>query len=231
MATSTEAILLAALARCVAATVGEGVAMVDLAGTGRAVLRPEVDFRRTIGWFATIYPIALPCIGDSGASASQLLEEVSRTLKDVPHQGVGYGLLRYLHAPTARLLGVAGSSDIFLSYLGMVPEWQDGDGLDTDAAVRFDSDSERTVRETPAGLGHALELRSYRQGGVIHLDWWCDVRRMPAAAVEDLAARFPATLIELLDDALTGGDTDDSEAEDEALALVDLSAAVFDDDE
>ena len=230
MQASIEEILLAALARCLAATVGEGVATVDLAGTGRALLRPEVDFRRTIGWFSTIYPIALPCIGESGASAVQLLEEVGRTVKAVPHHGIGYGLLRYLHAPTARLLGAAGSADIFLSYLGMIPEWQDGAA--NDAAVQFDSDSERTVRETVPGLGHALELRSYRLGGVIHLDWWYDGRRVSDATVSELAARFGTTLIELLDNALAGdGDADDSEAEDEALALVDLSAAVFDDDE
>ena len=224
---SIEEILLAALARCLAATVGEGVATVDLADTGRALLRPEVDFRRTIGWFSTIYPIALPCIGESGASATQLFDEVSQTVKAVPHHGIGYGLLRYLHAPTARLLGAASSADVFLSYLGMIPEWQAGD-----AAVQFDSDSERTVRETVPGLGHPLELRSYRHGGVIHVDWWYDGRRVSAATVSELAARFPSALIELLDSALTGdGDTDDSDAEDEALALVDLSAAVFDDDE
>ncbi len=232
MQASTEELLLAALARCLAATVGEGVATVDLAGSGRAVLRPEVDFRRTIGWFSTIYPIALPCIGESGASAAQLLDEVSQTVKAVPHHGIGYGLLRYLHAPTARLLGAAGNADIFLTYLGMIPEWQGGDTQVSEAAVQFDSDSERTVRETVPGLGHALELRSYRHGGVIHVDWWYDSRRVPAVTVDELAARFPLTLIELLDNALAGdGETDDSEAEDEALALIDLSAGVFDDDE
>ena len=230
MQASTEEILLAALARCLAAAIGEGVATVDLAGTGRAVLRPEVDFRRTIGWFSTIYPVALPCIGETGASSAQLLDEVVQTVKAVPHHGIGYGLLRYLHAPTARVLGSAGSAEIFLSYLGMIPEWQDGGAQEGDAAVHFDRDSERTVRETVPGLGHALELRSYRHGGVIHVDWWYDSRRVPAAIVDELAAQFPLTLIELLDSALFGdGGVDDTE--DEALALVDLSAAVFDDDE
>lgn len=42
-------------------------------------------------------------------------------MKAVPHHGIGYGLLRYLHAPTARLLGAAGTADVFLSYLGMIP--------------------------------------------------------------------------------------------------------------
>ncbi|MBX7434868.1 acyltransferase domain-containing protein [Mycobacterium sp. Y57] len=224
---STEEILLAALARGLAETVGEGVATVDLAGAGRSVLRPDVDFHRTIGWFSTIYPVALPCMGGQAASAAQLLSEVGRTVKAVPHHGIGYGLLRYLHAPTAGLLGAAGTADISLSYLGMIPEWQD-----SDAAVQFDGDSERTVRETLPGLGHALELRTYRHGGVLHVDWWYDGRRVPAGTVEALAERFPATVMQLLGDALMGDeDGADSEAEDEALALVDLSAAVFDDDE
>lgn len=224
---STEEILLAALARGLAVTVGEGVATVDLAGAGRSVLRPDVDFRRTIGWFSTIYPIALPCMGGQGASAAQLLAEVAKSVKSVPHHGIGYGLLRYLHAPTAGLLGAAGTADVYLSYLGMIPEWQD-----SDAAVQFDSDSERTARDTLPGLGHALELRAYRHGGVLHVDWWYDGRRVPAATVEALAQQFPDTLMQLLGDALMGDvDSEDDEAEDEALALVDLSAAVFDDDE
>lgn len=224
---SAEEILLAALARRLAVTVGDGVAAVDLAGVGRSVLRPEVDFRRTIGGFSTIYPIALPCIAAPGASAAHLLAEVSQIVKAVPHHGIGYGLLRYLHAPTAALLTAAGNSEIFLSYLGMIPEWQA-----SDAPVQFDSDTELTVRETLPGLGHPLELRAYRHGGVLHLDWWYDRRLVPAETVAALAEHFPATLMTLIGEAVAGdGDSDDSEDEDEALALVDLSAAVFDDDE
>ncbi|OOK83899.1 phthiocerol synthesis polyketide synthase type I PpsE domain protein [Mycobacterium kansasii] len=35
------------------------------------------------------------------------------------------------------------------------------------------------VRETIPGLGHAIELRAYRSGGSLHLDWWYDTRRIP----------------------------------------------------
>ena len=224
---SIEEILLAALARSLAVTVGEGVAGVDLAGAGRSVLRPDVDFHRTVGWFSMIYPIALTCVDVPGASATQLLGEVSRTVKAVPHHGIGYGLLRYLHAPAAGLLGAAGTSEIFLCNLGMIPEWQG-----SEAPVQFDSDSELAVRETLPGLGHPLELRSYRHGGVLHVDWWYDRRRVPGATVEALAEQFPATLIAMIGEAVAGdGATDGSEAEDEALGLVELSAAVFDDDE
>jgi phthiocerol/phenolphthiocerol synthesis type-I polyketide synthase E len=223
---STEEILLGALARRLAATAGEGVAAVDLLGSGRSVLRPEVDFHRTIGWFSTIYPIPLACAGEAGVSAAELLAEISRTVKAVPHHGIGYGLLRYLHAPAAGLLGAAGAAEVLVSYLGMIPEWQD-----SDAAVRFDSDSELTIREAVSGLGHPVELRAYRHGGVLHLDWWYDSRRVSGATIEALAEQFPATLIQVIGEALHGdADGDDSEDEDEEFTMIDLSAAALDDE-
>lgn len=222
---SVEELLLAGLARTVAATNGDGVLAVDLAGSGRSVLRPEVDLRRTIGSFSTIYPIALPCMDHSGASSVQLLEEVGRTFKAAPHHGIGYGLLRYLHAPTAVPLAAIAAPDVFLCYHGMIPDWPQ-----SDAPVQFDSDTQLAVRQTLPGLGHAIELRAYRHGGVLHMDWWYDRRRVRADAAEALAERFPATLIGLIGDAVAGGEDNDGDDDDEALALLDLSAAVFDDE-
>jgi phthiocerol/phenolphthiocerol synthesis type-I polyketide synthase E len=97
--------------------------------------------------------------------------------------------------------------------------------------VQFDSDTEVAVRDTPPGLGHAIELRVYRHGGVLHIDWWYDSRRVGSHLAEGLAERFPSTLIGLIDEAATGDDyAGADEDEDEAMALVDLSAAVFDDE-
>jgi phthiocerol/phenolphthiocerol synthesis type-I polyketide synthase E len=224
--TSTDEIVLAALSRVIATTVGEGVIAVDLAGAGRSVLRPELDFRRTVGWFSTIYPIPLVCVDSAGASAAQLLDEVSQTFTAVPHHGIGYGLLRYLHAPTATLLAATPAADIFVCNLGMIPEWQA-----SDAAVQFTHDTELAVRQTLPGLGHPIELRVYRHGGVLHVDWWFDRRRVSSNTLEALAEQLPATLIQLIGEAVEGDQDSGEDTEDEALALVDLSAAVFDDDE
>lgn len=101
---SIQEIVLAGLGRTIAQTVGEGVVAVELEGEGRSVLRPDVDLRRTVGWFTTCYPIALACANGQGAAAIQQLDAVHDTLKSVPHYGIGYGLLRYLYAPTGRIL-------------------------------------------------------------------------------------------------------------------------------
>ena len=209
-------ILLAALGRAVAATVGDGALAVELGGQGRSVLRPDVDVRRTVGWFTTIYPVVIPCASPRKADGRQLLADVGSALKAVPHYGIGYGLLRYLYAPTARLLGAVRPADIYLSHLGTIPEVPPGQY--EDAPVRFDSDTALPVRESVPGLGHAIELRVYRSGGELHVDWWYDTRRLGRTDVESLSRQFRAALLDLTGETLTEADSGEDE-----LALVDLS--------
>ena len=212
-------ILLAALGRAVGATVGDGRIAVELGGQGRSVLRPDVDVGRTVGWFTTIYPVVIPCATPRQASARELLDDIAATLKAVPHYGIGYGLLRYVYAPTARLLGAVRPADIFFSHLGTIPELPAAQS--PDEPVRFDTDLALPVREAVPGLGHAIELRVYRYAGTMHVDWWYDTRRLGRTDVESLSRHFSAALLELTSEAIT--ETEIDSAEDE-LALVDLSS-------
>jgi hypothetical protein len=50
---------------------------------------------------------------------------------------------------------------------------------------------------TCAHLGHVLELRAHRDGDVMALDWWFDVRSFEPYTVQELAEQFPLALIEL----------------------------------
>jgi phthiocerol/phenolphthiocerol synthesis type-I polyketide synthase E len=215
-----DEILLAALSRTIAVTIGDGAVAVDLAGSGRSVLKPDVDLRRTVGWFTALYPIALTCANAEGTSIRQLLNDVHHTLSAVPHYGIGYGLLRYLYAPTARLLGAMPPADIFFSYVGAIPELPSLSS--DDAPIQFDTDTELPVREAIPGLGHAVELRVYRSGGLLHLDWWYDARRLDHALAESLADGFTTTLMALTRAAITEDEMDSASDE---LALVDLSSS------
>ncbi len=213
-----EEILLAALGRTIAQTLGEGVVSVDLEGAGRTVLRPDVDLRRTIGRFTTIYPAPIPCTRDGDAAT--LLSTVSDTLRSVPHHGIGYALLRYVYAPTAPLFAAAGPSDIHFRYVGLIPQLPP-----VDAPVQFDSDAALPVRDPIPGLGHAIEFRVYRHSGSLHLDWWYDTRRVASATIEALAQRFPLALRVLLEQAIAAiPDDGNAASEPVELALVDLSA-------
>jgi phthiocerol/phenolphthiocerol synthesis type-I polyketide synthase E len=214
-----DEILLAALGRTIAGTVGDGCVAVDLGGSGRSVLKPDVDLRRTVGWFTTVYPVVLNCAKDQAASARKLLDDVHDTLNAVPHSGIGYGLLRYLYGPTMRVLGGTHPADIFFSYVGTIPELPSVTA--DDAPIQLDTDTAMPVREALPGLGHAVELRVYRTSGALHLDWWYDSRRLEPSDVERLAQHYPAALMELTGAAL---EEDEFASAHEELALVDLSS-------
>jgi phthiocerol/phenolphthiocerol synthesis type-I polyketide synthase E len=215
-----EEVLLGALGRTIAHTIGDGVVAVNLAGDGRSVLKPDVDPRRTVGGFATIYPMLLRCVSRESADAIQVLDDVHDTLKSVPHHGIGHGLLRYLYAPTARILGPISPPDIFVSNEGMIPDLPSGEG-----PIEFDLDAAMPVRDKVPGLGHAIELRVYRSSGGLHVDWWYDTRRLQQAKVEALAERFLAALTELIEEAMSSSRAaSESGGATEELGLVDLSA-------
>jgi phthiocerol/phenolphthiocerol synthesis type-I polyketide synthase E len=216
--TGSDEILLAALSRTIAATSGRGTVAVDLMESGRSVLKPDVDLRRSVGWFSTLYPVPLSCTTVADTGALDLLDEVQRTVKAVPHYGIGYGLLRYVYAPTARLLGAVRPPDIFFSSVGTIPELPS-----VDAPVQFDSATAQAMADAAPGLGHAIEVRVYRHCGVLHLDWWYDTRRVERKTAESLVRQYPVMLTDLIHEAIAASRGDDEA--DETLALVDLSLA------
>jgi phthiocerol/phenolphthiocerol synthesis type-I polyketide synthase E len=147
------------------------------------------------------------------------LHDVQDKLNGVPHYGIGYGLLRYVYAPTARVLGALRPADVFLSYVGTVPDLSSVSS--DDAPVQLDADTTRYVCEAIPGLGHAVELRVYRFGGELHLDWWHDRRRIESSVVESLCKGFSPVLMELVREAIAEDEMDSAEDE---LTLVDLSS-------
>jgi phthiocerol/phenolphthiocerol synthesis type-I polyketide synthase E len=139
------------------------------------VLDASVDLHRTVGWFTTTYPVVIDCATDRTMSATETVAAAHRTLSGAAHRA---------YAPPA--LDPAGrrASDIFFSYLGSVPE-----------------PASLSVRESLPALGHALELRVYRSGGQLQMDWWYDTRRFDEGTVDELSEQFPLALIELTSEA------------------------------
>ncbi|MEU8901536.1 amino acid adenylation domain-containing protein, partial [Nocardia sp. NPDC048505] len=112
--------LLAALALAVRAWrarrgVDAPVTRIRLEGHGREeAVVPGADLTRTLGWFTSLYPVAIDCSGDDSAA---VLKSVKEQLLAVPDKGIGFGLLRRSNPETAALL--AGElGQIGFNYLG-----------------------------------------------------------------------------------------------------------------
>ena len=214
---TVEEVLLAALGRAIAGSAGSGVVAVDLGGPGRSVLRPDVDLGRTVGSFTTVYPVSLRCASADELGAQELLDGVHEMVEAVPHYGIGYGLLRYLYAPTARAFASIRPADIAFTYAGTIPDMSAF--ASDEAPVQFDTDAESPVRESIPGLGHAVELRVYRSRGQLRVDWWYDARRIDGSAAQALADRFGSELTGLVAEAAIEEELDSA---NEELTLVEF---------
>lgn len=211
--------LLTALGRALAQTFGDGIIDVDLAGRGRRVLRPDLDPRRTLGSFTALYPVALGCTALSGEPTAAQIEAVHRVLAAVPHHGVGHGVLRHLHAPTARALEATPAPDIALVVGSPIPDLPTAD----DQPVSIDPTMAEALRASAPGFGHALEIRAQRSGGILHVDWWYDPARIGADVVSRLADASIASLADLAREAIVEDEADSADGE---LELIDLTADV-----
>ncbi|MFD9074651.1 condensation domain-containing protein, partial [Streptomyces lasiicapitis] len=116
--TRVNDVLLCALGRVMARWTGRDRVEVTLEGHGREELFDGVDLSRTVGWFTSVYPVALdvPRHADTGSA----LKSVKESLRAVPRGGLGYGALRHLHATAGDRL--PGLPQLGFNYLGQ----QDG---------------------------------------------------------------------------------------------------------
>ncbi|MEV6432219.1 amino acid adenylation domain-containing protein [Nocardia sp. NPDC051463] len=105
-------------------TVTETLLTLESHGRHDTVL-PGADLTRTVGWFTTTYPVRLDMsdidIDDAfgaGTAAAAVIKSVKEQLRRVPNHGIGYGLLRYLNADTARILRALPTPQVSFNYLG-----------------------------------------------------------------------------------------------------------------
>ncbi len=119
--------LLSALARALHGWTGQAHTLIGLEGHGREDLFPDVDLSRTVGWFTSVFPVALRI--DPAAAPGATLLTVKEQLDRIPNKGVGYGILRHLGAPdVAAVLRDQPAPEVNFNYLGQFTEQLPGIG-------------------------------------------------------------------------------------------------------
>ncbi|GGK57791.1 condensation domain-containing protein [Nocardia camponoti] len=90
-------------------------ALIALEGHGRADAELDTDTANTLGWFTSVYPVRLGADHVPG-NTRDLLDSVTIHLREIPNQGLDYGLLRYVNrAPELRT-----EPQVEFNYLGRI---------------------------------------------------------------------------------------------------------------
>ncbi|HEX6355903.1 non-ribosomal peptide synthase/polyketide synthase [Actinophytocola sp.] len=191
--TQVNDVLLSALARVLSEWTGRDRVLVDLEGHGREELFDDVDLSRTVGWFTTMFPVALNAgSGDWGSA----LKAVKEQLRAVPGRGLGYGALRHL-AGTAV---AGGPPQISFNYLGQFDWTTSGDSV---------------FHEIRGGVGgsegpeaarpHVLDVVGRVEHGTLEFTWYYSKNRHHEATVRQLAHGLLHALREIIEYCATPG--------------------------
>ncbi|MEU3010807.1 amino acid adenylation domain-containing protein [Nocardia asteroides] len=102
-------------------------ALIALEGHGRADAELGTDTANTLGWFTSVFPVRLG-VGTQAVDVSRaqadpdsvglLLDSVATHLREIPNQGLDYGLLRYVDRVAE--LRAAAEPQVEFNYLGRV---------------------------------------------------------------------------------------------------------------
>ncbi|MEO5376862.1 MAG: amino acid adenylation domain-containing protein [Magnetococcus sp. DMHC-6] len=111
-------LLLAALAMTLCDWMHQRWTLINIESHGRESLEEDINIARTVGWFTCFYPLALEV--DPDRSLRENLQATSAKMSGVAHNGIGYGLLRYLdgYPEVAEALSRMPAAQIAFNYTG-----------------------------------------------------------------------------------------------------------------
>ncbi|WP_369392747.1 amino acid adenylation domain-containing protein [Streptomyces sp. CG1] len=99
--------------------------LMDLEGHGREEIAGDFDLSGTVGWFTSLYPVRLDPgpldmaeVRSGGPGVGRALKQIKEQLRNLPANGVGFGLLRYLNSQTAGVLSRQHTPQVGFNYLG-----------------------------------------------------------------------------------------------------------------
>ncbi|MFC9871183.1 amino acid adenylation domain-containing protein [Nocardia salmonicida] len=197
-----DEVLLAALAMAVCRWRERTGALLTLEGHGRSEsLLPGADVARTVGWFTSVYPVALDLteidLGEAfagGRAAGSAIKATKEQLRSVPDRGVGFGLLRYLDDETAAALADAPTPQLSFNYLGRAVT-----GSDPWVPQRF-----AATNDDRAPLAAVVDINAVLTDAGLEVTWAYASRLLDEAEVGELAELWSQALRALVTHAGSG---------------------------
>jgi len=117
---------------------GENKLLLNLEGHGREDIADNsfsTDISRTVGWFTSVFPVLLKI--SSSKDTGECIKSVKENLRNIPNNGIGFGLLKYMSDDTEikKSLSDFPEVEVVFNYLGQMnfqflpTDWKIEEGL------------------------------------------------------------------------------------------------------
>ncbi|MGM9977963.1 MAG: amino acid adenylation domain-containing protein [Clostridium sp.] len=89
--TDTNELLISSLVLAINKITNQEKLAISLEGHGREKIHKKIDVSRTVGWFTSIYPVALTTDG----IVENTIISTKETIRRIPNKGIGYSVIKY----------------------------------------------------------------------------------------------------------------------------------------
>jgi non-ribosomal peptide synthase protein (TIGR01720 family) len=177
-----EDLLTTTVALALAQWTGEQTLLIDLEGSGRDDVFNDLNLSRTVGWFTTLFPVLLDL--KNATHPAQALTVIKEQLRSISHQGIGYGLLRYLSQDITltQQLQTLPQAQIVFYYLGQLDRM-----IPQESMFELTHFTPTLSRSPQGNRSHLLECISFVMNNQLQLDWTYSQTLHQPATIEHLA--------------------------------------------
>jgi non-ribosomal peptide synthase protein (TIGR01720 family) len=171
--------------------------ILEIESFGRDLGIEGVDVSRTIGWFTSLYPLKLKLSGKK--TLEEIIIYVKEKMKAIPHQGIGYGLLRYLNEKTNKSLKKI-KIPISFNYLG-IHHLEPGQGKNFEFSNKYTGHNigYKNHRE------YQLEINCGINDGQLSIDFNFNELSIHPDSIFRLVESFELVISEIIDEGLMTG--------------------------
>jgi len=159
---------------------GQTQHLIDLESHGRTDLFDELDLSRTVGWFTSLHTLSLTL--PTNTDLGQALKAIKEQLRQVPHDGVGYGVLRYLCQESLP------QGQIVFNYLGQF------DQSLSDSTWHLAADDSGQAVSLQGEREHLIEINGQTVDGRLSLTWTYSDEQYQAETIQWLADHYQQQL-------------------------------------
>ncbi|MEO1636715.1 MAG: condensation domain-containing protein, partial [Cyanobacteria bacterium J06631_9] len=172
--------LLVALSQTLTDWLQTQTVIVALESYGR--LSEKLDISRTVGWFTALYPAQLTF--DNALSLGENIQAIKAQLREIPSQGLSYGLLRYLGQRSELELNLP----ISFNYLGQL------DGTEEDVFRRVPGPRLNQANELNQAdenvRSHLIDLNCWIEDSQLQLHWTYSPHHHSSEQIAIVAQQF-----------------------------------------
>lgn len=186
-------VLLSALLMSFEQWTGKHRLLIDLEDHGKEELFEDLNLSPTVGWFSWIFPVVLE--RKESAGIGETLQYIKEQLRQIPHHGIGYGILRYLNPnqDIREKLNRCERAEVRFNYLEQFVSSQTATSPFTLA-----QESGGPMRNQDGYRPYLLDIAVYISGGQFSSTWSYSENIHRGSTIEQLAHNYLAALRQII---------------------------------